>query len=249
MGMFVRYAGEVDSGKHLEGGGKSADLDIMQAVTPRLAATALLAATLLAGPNKKAPLRTASNDLVEINATVWLDREGIRQLVGSDLEGHYIVVEIRLEPKDEKKITISRDDFVMHTDKDGERARPFAPSQIAGAGALVIAQSEGSDPGFARDGNGPIVGGYPGGGRPRRLGGDGTATGPGTGSSASATALSGANEKPTPLLDILKQKELPLKETGKQIRGLLYFPMEKQKLKDLELIYTTPEGKLNIRFR
>ena len=219
----------------------------MQAVTPRLAAC-LLAATLLAGPNKKVPLRTASNDLVEINANVWVDREGIRQLIGSDLEGHYIVVEIRLEPKDEKKVTVRRDDFVMKTDKDGERARPFAPSQIAGAGVLVVAQSDGSGPGFAQDGNGPIVGGYPGGGRPRRMGGDGVASGSGT-ASASATAVSGAGDKPSPLLDVLKQKELPLKETGAAVNGLLYFAMEKQKLKDLELIYTTPEGKLTIRFR
>jgi hypothetical protein len=245
MGIFVRIAEEVDSGKHLEGGGKSPDLDIMQAVTPRLAAACLLAATLLAGP-KKNPLRTASNDLVEINANVWLDREGIRQLIGSDLDGHYIVVEIRLEPKDEKKITVNRDDFTMRTDKDGERAHPFAPSQIAGASALVISQSDDSNPGFGRNGNGPIVGGYPGGGRPRRMGGDGTATGGAAGSS-SATAISGTTDKP--LLDILKEKELPLKETGQQVRGLLYFPLEKQKLKDLELTYTTPEGKLTIRFR
>jgi hypothetical protein len=219
----------------------------MQAVTPRLAAACLLAATLFAGPNKKIPLRTASNDLVEITANIWLDREGIRQLVGSDLEGHYIVVEIHLEPKDEKKVTVRRDDFVMHTDKDGERARPFAPSQIAGAGALVVAQSEDGNPGFARNGDGPIVGGYPGGGRPRRMGGDGTASGGGSGS-ASAT-MTGATDKPGALLDTLKQKELPVKETAAPVSGLLYFPMEKQKLKDLELIYNTPEGKLNIRFR
>ena len=248
MGMFVRYAEEVDSGKHLEGGAKSADLDIMQAVTLRLAAAGLLAATLLGGPNKKVALRTASNDLVEINANVWLDRAGIQQLIGSDLEGHYIVVEIRLQPKDDKKVTVRRDDFVMRTDKDGERARPFAPSQIAGVGALVVSQSDGSSPGFANDGNGPIVGGYPGGGRPRRLGGDGTATGSSAGSS-SMNAVSGANDKPSTLLDVLKQKELPLKETAAPVSGLLYFPLEKQKLKDLELIYTTPEGKLNIRFR
>lgn len=220
----------------------------MQAVTPRLAAACLLAAALLAGPNKKVPLRTASNDLVEINANAWLDRAGIQQLIGSDLEGHYIVVEIRLQPKEDKKVTVHRDDFVMRTDKDGERARPFAPGQIAGAGALVIAQTDGASPGFANEGNGPIVGGYPGGGRPRRLGGDGVAAGSSP-SGSSATAVSGATEKPHPLLDVLKQKELPLIETSAPVSGLLYFPLEKQKLKDLELIYTTPEGKLNIRFR
>src|SRR5579862_1555880 len=246
MGIFVRFAEEVDSGKPLERRGKSPDLDIMPVVTPRLAAACLLGAALLAGANKKVPLRTASNELVEITANIFLDREGIRQLVGSDLEGHYIVVEIHLEPKDEKKITIRRDDFVMHTDKDGERVRPFAPSQIAGAGALVVAQSEDGGPGFARNGDGPIVGGL-GGGRPRRMGGDGTASGGGSGSASAS--MKGATDKPDALLDVLKQKELPVKETSAAVSGLLYFPMEKQKLKDLELIYNTPEGKLTIRFR
>jgi hypothetical protein len=220
----------------------------MQAVMRRLAFFAcLLGAALIAGP-KKVPLRIASNELVEIKVNLWPDRESIRQLVGSDLDGHYIVLEIQLEPKDEKKITVHRDDFVIHTDKDGERVKPFAPSQIAGAGALVIAQTENGSPGYGRDGDGPIVGGYPGSGRPRRMGGDGVASGSSPGG-ASATAVSGAGEKPSALLDVLKQKELPIKETGIPVSGLLYFPMEKQKLKDLELIYNTPEGKLTVRFR
>ena len=31
--------------------------------------------------------------------------------------------------------------------------------------------------------------------------------------------------------------------------GLLYFPLGKQKVKDLELIYTAADGKVSIRFR
>jgi hypothetical protein len=48
---------------------------------------------------------------------------------------------------------------------------------------------------------------------------------------------------------VLKEKILPEKETDAPVSGLLYFPMEKQKLKDLELIYKTPEGKLTLRFK
>ena len=50
------------------------------------------------------------------------------------------------------------------------------------------------------------------------------------------------------MLAVLKEKILPEKETDVPVSGLLYFPMEKQKMKDLELIYTTPEGKLLLRF-
>ena len=60
---------------------------------------------------------------------------------------------------------------------------------------------------------------------------------------------SGAKDKPNPLLDVLKQKVLPEKETEAPVSGLLYFPMEKQKLKDLELWYRTPEGKLVLQFK
>ena len=51
------------------------------------------------------------------------------------------------------------------------------------------------------------------------------------------------------MLDVLKEKILQEKETETAVSGLLYFPMEKQKLKDLELIYTTPEGRLLLRFK
>jgi hypothetical protein len=50
------------------------------------------------------------------------------------------------------------------------------------------------------------------------------------------------------MLDTLQTRMLPQKEVDQQISGLLYFPMEKQKVKNLELIVTTPSGKLSIRF-
>ena len=37
-----------------------------------------------------------------------------------------------MEPKYTKEITIDRDDFILRTDKDGDRTKPMAPSQIAG---------------------------------------------------------------------------------------------------------------------
>ena len=37
-----------------------------------------------------------------------------------------------MEPKYTKEITIDRDDFMLRTDKDGDRTKPMAPSQVAG---------------------------------------------------------------------------------------------------------------------
>ena len=55
--------------------------------------------------------------------------------------------------------------------------------------------------------------------------------------------------KANPLKTILAEKELPQKAVDKPLSGLLYFPMEKQKLKDLELIYGAKETRIAVRFK
>ncbi len=69
----------------------------------------------------------------------------------------------------------------------------------------------------------------------------------GTPKPVSATMKDSTGEK-NPILKTLEARLLPQKEIDQPTSGLLYFPMEKQKVKDLELIVTTPAGKLNIRF-
>ena len=75
----------------------------------------------------------------------------------------------------------------------------------------------------------------------------------GVGNSAPITGSKSTMQEATgrrnPLLDSLTDKMLPEKETDQPLSGMLYFPMEKQKVKDLELIVTTPSGKLNLRFK
>jgi len=203
----------------------------------------LIGGALLCAGDKKVPLRSTENDVVEITATVLADREAVRQALGSDLGGHYIVVDVRMAPKDGRKITINRDDFLLRTDKDGERTTPFAPGQIAGKGALVVSTGASS--------GGTVMAGSPGGyGGYGPFGGGGIMGGGSeAGTETHATMKSGSKDKADPMLDVLKEKMLPEKETETAVSGLLYFPMEKQKLKDLELIYTTPEGKLLLRFK
>jgi hypothetical protein len=216
----------------------------------RLVALSFVAAAIVWSGDKKVPLRSTENDLVEITATALADREAVKQALGSDLGGHYILVDVRVTPKDGNKVKINRDDFVLRTDRDGERTTPFAPSQIAGKGALVISQTGGSGSGMMGEQGGPALGPYPGPGMgpPMRMPGS-VIGGEGGTDAVTATAKSGSRDKPNPLLDVLKEKILPEKTTETAVSGLLYFPMEKQKLKDLELIYTTPEGKISLRFK
>lgn len=211
----------------------------------RVAAMGLMCSLILWGADKKVPLRSAENGLVEITATAMIDSEAVKQALGSDLGGHYIVVEVHLTPKDAAKLAVHLDDFMLRTDKDGERTTPFAPSQIAGKGALVVSTGSTSGGGTVMAGAGGPPGMDPYGGLGGGMIGGGGSAGA---TEARATMRSGSKDKADPMLEVLKEKILVEKETDAPVSGLLYFPMEKQKLKDLELIYTTPEGKLHLRF-
>src|SRR5450755_962538 len=192
----------------------------------------VLACTLAArnnDSNKPAETR-GENESVVITATIYAKPDAVKEVLGTDLDGHFIVVSVEVTPRFGKEVTVSGDDFMLKTDKDGERTTPFAPSQIAGRGAMVISQTGGGGGGAMHNNDGPIWGGYPGStGAPRRVGGDGTTVGgapdaPG----AQAKMKSGSKDKPNPLLKVLKEKELPETKTDQPVSGLLYFPMEKQ---------------------
>jgi hypothetical protein len=189
------------------------------------------------------------NESVVIAATLYAKPEAVKEVLGSDLGGHYIVVAVEVTPRFGKQVAINRDDFVLKTDKDGEKSGPFAPSQIAGRGAMVVRQTGGGGATGMHDNDGPIWGGYPGTiGQPRRIGGDGVGSA-GAPEGAEAKTRTGAHEKEDPMLGVLKQKELPETKTDKPVSGLLYFPMEKQKVKDLELRYIPSDDKITMRFR
>ena len=215
----------------------------------------LLAATvsLLCAATKKGAPAKNENETVEITASVILDRETIKSLLGSDLDGHYILVDVQVTPRFGKELDVRRDDFILRTDKDGERTTPFAPSQIAGRGALVVSQTGSGRGGMVESGP-SWGGGYPGGpmgGPPIMMGPPGVGVGGGGGDAGGAAAKlgTGSKDKESPLMKVLAAKMLPEKKTETPVSGLLYFPMEKQKQKDLELTYTTPSGKLSLRFR
>ena len=73
----------------------------------------------------------AENAAVSINATAYTQDADIRKLLGSDFGEYYTVVQVTVTPK-APKYKVDPDDFMLRTDKDGERTQPLAPSQIAG---------------------------------------------------------------------------------------------------------------------
>ncbi len=157
-------------------------------------------------------------------------------MLGDDLGGHYIVAEVKVEPKYGKEISIDRDDFVLRTDKDGERAKPFVGSQIAGREALIVSRTDDT----ANQHHPAVtIGGI----------GGGVGTGSGSNGNASSKIQNAATVKENPLQKVLDDKILLEGKIKNPLTGLLYFPMEKQKMKELELDYGGKENRINLRFK
>ena len=182
----------------------------------------------------------AANSAVALEATVYGDPESVKQVIGDDLGGHYIVVRLKLSPKS-GKVPVQLDDFLLKTDKDGERSHPFMPTQIAGQGVLVVREVASGGGGGRAQGSDPTW----------RAGGLGMPSGGTMGTAAATMGAEGKmkqEEKENPLVGTLGSKMLSEKEVSEPVTGLIYFPMEKQRIKDLELTYTTAAGKLTLRF-
>jgi len=207
----------------------------------------------LAGPDKKLPIEQTSNEIIEISATSLVEKDQIRQELGSDLGGDIVVVRITVRPVSDKPVLVSLDDFILVSGKDGQRSQPYAPSQIAGNSTLVVTPQGTRNGGLGSNNNGPIWGGIPGtGGGAKRLPGNGGNVGNtgGTVEGVESKVETTKSDQTNPLLAVLKDKILPEKEITDPISGLLYFQMVgKLKPKDLELHYKGPAGKLALRFR
>lgn len=198
----------------------------------RVLAIALMAAGVLAAGGKKAPpAGRGESESVEVTATAFSDKEAVKELLGADLDGYYTVLQVQIRSRFGKEIDVHRDDFLLRTDHDGDKSTPFVPSQIAGRGALVVSEK-----------------GYGGGGIGVDVWGGGFGNG-GSGSEAQARLDTGAGQKRSPLMKLLNDRMLPEGKTDKSLSGLLYFPLGKQKPKDLELIYTAADGKIRVRFK
>ncbi|MGE5646099.1 MAG: hypothetical protein ACM336_09940 [Acidobacteriota bacterium] len=213
----------------------------------------LLAAVLACAADKGPATAQAANGAVALTATLYTTRDEVRGQLGSDLGGYFIVVKVDLSPRGDKPLNILRDDFLLRSYKDGQKSQPFAPTQIAGRGALVLG-SAGGGGGFGREQGGPVWGPGPGmGGPPSRLPGQDGGFGSTTADTSSAQArvsTGGGPQKDDPVLAVLKEKILPEKKTGEPVSGLLYFSLEgKHKPKDLVLQYATPAGKLQLTFK
>jgi hypothetical protein len=203
---------------------------------------------------KVSPTAKASDEEITIEAKAYLDRDSMKSVLGQDPGENILIVEVQLVPAAGKKIDIQRDDFLLRSDRDGQKSQALHPSQIAGSSVLVIS-SRGGTQGTPMSEQRRVpfgVPGIPGMGGPMSLPGNGPPTGGSATadtSSADASAEEGDKNKPNPLLDALNKKVLPEGEITEPTKGLLYFVIEgKQRPKDLELVYRRAPPRLSVRF-
>ena len=199
----------------------------------------LFAASPLCPKDKKA-YNEISADTVTLSGKAYLDPQAIKSLLGTDLGGHYIVIQLTVAPKGDKPLNVQLSDFQMFDEGDADRSQPQTPAEIAAADSMILKRGE-SGIGSLGEETGTSWSGVGFGGRGAKKKKDGDSTAP--------AARMQKGTKDDALKTLLTEKGLPEKETSQSVSGLLYFPMEKKKLKDLVLFYTTPAGKLRLYFK
>jgi hypothetical protein len=196
----------------------------------------LLLAALSLHAEKKV-YNEVSADTVALSGKIYTDPEAIKQLLGYDLGGHYLVVQMTVTPKGEKPLNVQLTDFQMFCEGDADRSQPQSPAEIAATDSMVLKRGQ-SGIGSLGEETGTTWSGVGFGGRGKKKQDD---------TPTSTKMVKGT--KDDKLKAVLTEKSLPEKETTQPVSGLLYFPMEKKKLKDLVLFYTTPAGKLRMYFK
>lgn len=201
----------------------------------------------------------AADQKVRIEGRAYLDRAAAKELLGQDPGESIVVVELAVTPLGEGKLRLEREDFLLRSDRDGQRSRPLEPSQIAGTSVLVISSRGGTQgTGMAEERRVPwgvpgIPGGSPTGGPPMGLPMPGQSPNVGSATADTSDAAASLEDRPVkanPLLDALQAKILPEGEFDKPVHGLLYFMIEgKLRPKDIELVYRKAPPRLALRFK
>ncbi len=225
----------------------------------RILAAAALLGLLASGADKTEWRGRASDSKVALDARLYIDKDEMKQLLGHDPGPSIVIVQITVAPAAGTTLKLDRDDFLLRSDRDGQRSRPLDPAQIAGSAVMVISSRGGTQgTGMAEERRVPwgvpgIPGGSPTGGPPRGLPMPGQSPNVGTAAADTSDAVASVEEtekKSNPLLDALKEKLLPDGELDKPASGLLYFLIEgKLRAKDLELVYRKAPPRLSIRFK
>lgn len=218
-------------------------------MTIRALGLALVVAGSLAAAE---PLPTASgeNENLRIEATLYTDAREIQSLLGVEMEKGVAVVAVSITPK-KVPLKIWHEDFILRSDKDGQKSEPYDPGQIASNSVLTLVYSYDGGGAVAQQDQGPVWGGM-GGEMPRRLPGQAGGVGNTAGvERASDTRVDDNPDKAdNPLLKTLRAKILAEDAIEGPVQGLLYYPLSgKHKPRQIWLHYRGEHGKIDLQFK
>lgn len=201
---------------------------------------ALSAGYVFAARKVVSPTTSASNENVDIVATISLTEDEVTQKLGEDAGPGIVVLDVRVTPKTDTPLRMTPDDFILLSHDDGQRNQPFDPSELAGQGALVESVKTGSG---SKTGVGVGFGGI--------FGGAGTGASPGNPRPQTVNSKMDTKSEGNPnLLKALKKKQFPTTESVEPVEGYLYFRLDgKHKLKNLTVLYRGPAGRLDLEFQ
>ncbi len=189
------------------------------------------------------PTTSAGNEQVDIVATIVTEPDEVKQKIGADPGKGIVLLQVKVIPKTDQSVQVSPDDFILLAHDDGERSKPFEPEELAGQGAMVVSRTaaKGKKTGSSFGLGGMVMGGG---------GGDGGNVSPGNPTrTVTNTKMDPKNQGNPALLQALKAKQMPAKDTTDEVNGYLYFPLDgKHKLKNLAVLYRGPAGKLDLEF-
>lgn len=185
----------------------------------RIVSLALLVGAVLPAANKRLPQGMVEDESVAITATI-LDAEHLRQAVGSDFNAEYTALEVKVTPKGGMPLDVRLDNFILRSESDGDHSGPLVASQIAGSGELVVKREYAPR---SSPGNPNLI--------------------------AGTTVEMKKDPAQDSVLEALKKNILAEKVTADPESGLLFFPLQKEKAKNLVLSCTTPKGKLRLQFK
>lgn len=217
----------------------------------RLTGGSIVLALAIAAWASAGPLAESAgeNSQIKIRARLYTEPEAIRHLLGQSLPEGVVVLELEVQPKSHEPVQVWRDDFLLRSFKDGQASEPFTPEELASESVLRVYVAPGKGGGIMSEDRGPVWGGL-GGGRPRRVGGEGGSIGNTPTEQKVETRVDQQDSQQKELLRILQQRLLPEGKLTGPVSGLLYFPLRgKHKPAQLQLDFRGTGGKLYLPFR
>jgi hypothetical protein len=222
----------------------------------RVLGLALLVGSLCFAAKKSPVTKHGENDLFAIEATLYKDYDDVKNLLGFEIEKGVVVIAVKVTPKGEDPYPVWRDDFLIRSDKDGQRSEPYDPGQIASDTVITLVYTEDGGGDIAQQQQGPTWGGIPGqepGRTPTQMPGSGPSS---IGNTGSVERVSGSKVETdstkanNPELQILRDHVLKEDKIVEPSSGWLYYPLDgKHKPKHIWLHYVGDGGKIDLQFK